>query len=134
MTASRARPQVARILVVDDNPDNLDMYSTYLEYTGFAVEVAGDGVSAFSKANAIHPDLIVMDLSLPRMNGWDTTRRIKANAGTREIPVVALTGHALDESEREARSAGCDSFLTKPCLPQELVVEIRRLLSRPKLD
>jgi two-component system cell cycle response regulator DivK len=122
-----------RILVVDDNPDNRDMYSTYLEYTGFAVDVAGDGVSALSKATAVHPDLIVMDLSLPRMDGWETTRRIKADAGTRQIPVLALTGHALDESEKHARSAGCDSYLTKPCLPQELVLEIRRLLSLPKL-
>jgi CheY-like chemotaxis protein len=108
------------------------MYSSYLEYTGFAVDVAGDGVSALSKANAVHPDLIVMDLSLPKMDGWETTRRIKAHAGTRRIPVLALTGHALDESEKQARSAGCDSFLTKPCLPQELVDEIRRLLSLPK--
>src|SRR5438034_7114971 len=129
MGASR----VPRILVVDDNPDNRDMYSMYLEYTGFVVEVAGDGVSAFSQASATHPDLIVMDLSLPSMDGWETTRRIKADAGTRRIPVVALTGHALDESEHQARSAGCDSFLTKPCLPQDLVVEIRRLLSLPKI-
>ena len=121
-----------RILVVDDNPDNRDMYSQYLEYTGFAVEVADDGISALTKAGASHPDLIVMDLSLPKMDGWEATRRIKANRGTRKIPVLALTGHALDESEKDARSAGCDSFLTKPCLPQNLVVEIRRLLSLPK--
>jgi CheY-like chemotaxis protein len=82
------------------------------------------------QAFALMPDLILMDLSLPGMDGWEATRRLKADEKTRHIPIVALTGHALAGASDGARRAGCDSFVTKPCLPDDLVVEVRRMLMR----
>ena len=87
-----------------------------------------DGVEAVDKAASLKPDVIVMDLSLPRLDGWEATRQIKASAQTRDIPVIALTGHAVSESKRKAQEVGCSGYLTKPCLPEVLVSEIRRLV------
>ncbi len=90
---------------------------------------AVDGLDALTKAAALRPDLIVMDLSLPRLDGWEATRRLKKDPLTSQIPVVALTGHALAGHEEGARNAGCDSFVTKPCIPADLEAEIRRVLA-----
>jgi two-component system, cell cycle response regulator DivK len=81
------------------------------------------------QAFALSPDLILMDLSLPGMDGWEATRQLKSDERTRHIPVVALTGHALAGASEGAKKAGCDSFVTKPCLPDDLVVEVRRMLN-----
>jgi CheY-like chemotaxis protein len=116
------------ILLVDDYADNRDMYAQYLKHAGFRVAEAEDGYDAIEVANALHPDLVVMDLALPRLDGWEATRRLKANARTREIPVLALTGHALTGFSASAREAGCDGFVIKPCLPEDLVGAIRRML------
>src|SRR5204862_5620766 len=88
------------------------------------------------KTTELLPDIVLMDLALPRMDGWEATRRLKADPRTRHIPVVALTGHALAGHAEGARDAGCDAFVTKPCLPDALVAEIRRLLDQhsPKAD
>jgi CheY-like chemotaxis protein len=120
------------ILVVDDYQDAREMYSEYLQYSGFRVAEARNGNEALEQAFALKPDLILMDLSLPGMDGWEATRRLKADAATRHIPIVALTGHALAGASEGARRAGCDSFVTKPCLPDDLVVEVRRMLSTVK--
>jgi CheY-like chemotaxis protein len=117
------------ILVVDDFEDNRAMYVQYLGFEGFRVIEAENGKEALDKATAQLPDLVVMDLSLPVMDGWEATRRLKADERTRHIPVVALTGHALEGQSRLAKAAGCDAYLTKPCLPEHLVSEIRRMLA-----
>lgn len=116
------------VLVVDDFADNREMYSEYLSFSGYDVIEAKNGMEAIAAARDRMPDIIVMDLSLPVMDGWEATRRLKADERTRQIPVVALTGHALAGHSRGAREAGCDSFLAKPCLPDQLVAEIRRML------
>jgi CheY-like chemotaxis protein len=117
------------ILVVDDYQDAREMYAEYLQFSGFRVAEAKNGNEAVEKAFALQPDLILMDLSLPGMDGWEATRRLKADDATRRIPVVALTGHALAGASEGAKRAGCDSFVTKPCLPDDLVVEVRRMLN-----
>jgi len=89
---------------------------------------AGNGMEALQRAADAAPDIILMDLSLPVMDGWEATRRLKADARTASIPVVALTGHALAGISEGARNAGCDGFVTKPCLPEDLVKEIRKVL------
>jgi CheY-like chemotaxis protein len=120
------------ILVVDDYQDAREMYAEYLQFSGFRVAEARNGNEAVERAFALKPDLILMDLSLPGMDGWEATRRLKADDATRNIPIVALTGHALAGASEGARKAGCDSFVTKPCLPDDLVVEVRRMLGTVK--
>ena len=120
------------ILVVDDYQDAREMYAEYLQFSGFRVAEAKNGNEAVEKAFALKPDLILMDLSLPGMDGWEATRRLKADDATKRIPVVALTGHALAGASEGAKKAGCDSFVTKPCLPDDLVVEVRRMLATVK--
>lgn len=126
------------VLIVDDFPDNRDMYMQFLEFSGLRVAEAQNGHEALQQAFALHPDLIVMDLSLPGLDGWEATRRLKADARTRTIPVIALTGHALAGHSKGAIEAGCDAFITKPCLPERLLEEIRRMLdsgpTTPKED
>lgn len=117
------------ILVVDDYQDAREMYAEYLQFSGFRVAEAKNGNEAVEQAMALKPDLILMDLSLPGMDGWEATRLLKADQTTRHIPIVALTGHALAGASEGARKAGCDSFVTKPCLPDDLVVEVRRMLN-----
>ena len=121
-----------RVMVVDDYPDAREMYSEYLEYCGFDVVQAANGMEALQRAIEMRPDLILMDLSLPVMDGWEATRRLKADKRTVNIPVVALTGHALAGISEGAKKAGCDAFVTKPCLPEDLVKEIRRVLDESK--
>src|SRR5438876_10432042 len=117
-----------RVLVVDDYPDAREMYSEYLEFSGFDVIQAVNGIEALQRAVDATPDIILMDLSLPVMDGWEATRRLKADQRTASIPVVALTGHALAGISQGAKAAGCDAFITKPCLPEDLVKEIRKIL------
>jgi CheY-like chemotaxis protein len=130
-----AKSERPRVLLVDDYPDAREMYSEYLKFTGFDVVEAANGIEALQRAVDMGPDIILMDLSLPVMDGWEATRRLKADARTADIPVVALTGHALSGMSEGAQRAGCDAFVTKPCLPEDLVKEIRQVLdakSRPK--
>src|SRR5258706_12521398 len=128
MTTKADRP---RVLLVDDYPDAREMYSEYLEFSGFDVVEAGNGMEALQQAGDTSPDIILMDLSLPVMDGWEAPRRLKADQRTKAIPVVALTGHALAGISEGAKQAGCDAFVTKPCLPEDLVREIRKILDRP---
>src|SRR6476646_4569480 len=123
------KPERPRVLLVDDYPDAREMYSEYLEFSGFDVVEAGNGMEALQRAVDSSPDIILMDLSLPVMDGWEATRRLKADKRTASIPVVALTGHALAGISEGARKAGCDAFVTKPCLPEDLVKEIRKVLA-----
>jgi len=116
------------ILIVDDFADNREMYTQFLEFSGFHVAEAQNGHEALDKAFALRPDLIVMDLSLPGLDGWEATRRLKADDRTRAIPIIALTGHALAGHSKGAMDAGCDAFITKPCLPERLMEEIKSML------
>jgi two-component system cell cycle response regulator DivK len=116
------------VLVVEDYQDAREMYAAYLQFSGYRVAEATNGFEAIEKTVELLPDIILMDLALPRMDGWEATRRLKLDERTRHIPIVALTGHALADHSRDAKDAGCDAFLTKPCLPEVLVVEIRKML------
>jgi CheY-like chemotaxis protein len=116
------------VLVVEDYQDAREMYSAYLQFSGYRVAEATNGLEAIEQAHELMPDIILMDLALPKMDGWEATRRLKGDERTRAIPIVALTGHALAGHAEGARLAGCDAFVTKPCLPDALVAEIKRML------
>jgi CheY-like chemotaxis protein len=122
-------PQPTRVLLVEDNELNRDMLSRRLARRGFHVVTAVDGEEAIQQTNEIKPDLILMDMGLPGLNGWDATRRIKANPETNAIPVIALTAHAMNVDREQALAAGCDAFETKPVELQRLLTTIQSLLS-----
>jgi two-component system, cell cycle response regulator DivK len=114
---------MAKILLVEDNEMNRDILSRRLMRNGFEVSLAIDGQQGVDMAMSQLPDLILMDMSLPVIDGWEATRRIKANDATRKIPVIALTAHAMEGDREKAVEAGCDDYDTKP-------VEITRLLAK----
>ena len=114
---------MAKILLVEDNEMNRDMLSRRLARKGYEVVIAVDGQQALEFAAAEKPDLILMDMSLPVMDGWEATRRLKADASTTQIPIIALTAHAMPEDERKSREAGCNDYDTKP-------IELPRLLGK----
>src|SRR6185295_717425 len=116
------------VLVVDDVDHGREIFAEYLEFRGFRVATAADGLEALEKAFELLPDVILMDLSLPGIDGWEATRRLKQDERTRDIPVIALTAHALASAHDKAREVGCNAVVTKPCLPQELEQEVRRQL------
>ncbi len=118
------------VLVVDDFLDAREMYAQYFAFSGFCVVEASNGAEAVQKALELTPQVILMDLSMPGMDGWEATRRLKADRRTKDIPVIALTGHALAGFSESAKKVGCDAFVTKPCLPGTLVGEVRRVLAR----
>jgi len=121
---------VIKILYVEDNDDNIYMLRMRFELLeGFNVLVAEDGVSGVEKAAAELPDVILMDLDLPVIDGWEATRRIKGNAATRHIPVIALTAHAMPGSREKALAAGCDEFDTKPIEFDRLIQKINSVLA-----
>jgi len=128
-TGERKAPLV---LLVDDFPDNRQMYAEFLTFSGLRVAEAENGHEAVQKASTLMPDLVVMDLSLPGMDGWEATRRLKSHTKTKHILVMALTGHALAGHSKGAMEAGCDAFITKPCLPDRLLQEIQRMLGTSK--
>jgi two-component system, cell cycle response regulator DivK len=118
------------VLVVDDYEDARQMYAESLLVSGFRVAEAVDGAQAVELARSLSPDVILMDLSLPGVDGWEATRRLKADIRTQHIPVVALTGHALSSALDAARDAGCDCFVVKPALPDVVIEEVRRAISK----
>ncbi|HEY7171948.1 MAG TPA: response regulator [Vicinamibacterales bacterium] len=127
---NKGKTERPRVLLVDDYPDAREMYAEYLDFSGFEVIEAANGMEALQRAADTQPDIVLMDLSLPVMDGWEATRRLKADKRTEHIPVVALTGHALAGISEGAKRAGCDAFVTKPCLPEDLVKEIRKVLDQ----
>ncbi len=120
---------MAKILLVEDNEANRDMLSRRLARQGFDVTIAVDGGEGVTRAAEILPDLILMDMSLPVMNGWEATRAIKANPATASIPVIALTAHAMAGDREQALAAGCDDYDTKPVELPRLLEKIKGLLS-----
>jgi len=119
---------VARILLVEDNELNRDMLSRRLSRKSFDVIIAVDGVDGIEKAQAEKPDLVIMDMSLPKMDGWEATRRLKADEKTAHIPVIALTAHAMSGDREKALAAGCDDYDTKPVDFKRLVGKVNALL------
>ena len=120
-----------RILLVEDNELSRDMLSRRLARRGYEVLTAADGAQAVDAARADTPDLILMDMSLPVIDGWEATRRLKAEPGTRDIPIIALTARAMASDERMARDAGCDDFDTKPVDLPRLLEKVERWLGAP---
>ena len=121
---------MAKILLVEDNEMNQDMLTRRLERRGYEVVLAVDGAEGVDKAGTEAPALILMDMSLPVVDGWDATRRIKAAPATRAIPVIALTAHAMSGDREKAVEAGCDDFDTKPVDLARLLGKIEALLAR----
>lgn len=128
MPADASPPTSPLVLLVDDYADAREMYGYYLARHGFRVEEAADGHEALDKALTLGPDIILMDLSLPGIDGWELARLLKQDSRTTGVPIIALTAHALNGEEQRARGAGCDGFVTKPCLPQALAEEMTRVL------
>jgi chemosensory pili system protein ChpA (sensor histidine kinase/response regulator) len=129
--AARQRPLV---LVVDDVPDGLEVCSQLLQFRGFDVATATDGVEAMERTHELLPDVVLMDISLPRMDGLEATRRLKKDPRTSAIPILAVTAHALDSARLEALAAGCSDVVTKPFGAREIEEAIRRQLPAPQAD
>jgi len=125
---------MARILLVEDNEMNRDMLSRRLARQGHDVVVAVDGAEGIEKARAEKPDIVLMDMSLPILDGWEATRRIRADAETAALPVIALTAHAMNSDREQALAAGCDDYDTKPIELERLLEKIDRLLARVGSD
>jgi two-component system, cell cycle response regulator DivK len=123
---------MARILLVEDNEMNRDMLSRRLVRSGYEVVIAVQGDQGVELARTASPDLVLMDMSLPVLDGWEATRRLKGDPATREIPVIALTAHAMSGDREKARAAGCDDFDTKPVEYARLVSKIEDLLQKRK--
>jgi CheY-like chemotaxis protein len=121
---------VATILLVEDNELNRDMLSRRLGRNGHEVILAGDGEQSIVLAREKRPDLILMDMSLPVLSGWDATRMLKADADTSRIPIIALTAHAMVKDREEALACGCDDYDTKPVELPRLLEKISNLLAR----
>lgn len=121
-----------KILIVEDDEMNRDMLSRRLVRRGYDVVLAVDGGEGVVKATTERPDLILMDMSLPEVDGWEATRQLKSSPDTCAIPVIALTAHAMADDERKAIDAGCDDFDTKPVELTRLLGKIEALLSRPR--
>lgn len=119
-----------KILIVEDDEMNRDMLSRRLVRRGYDVILAVDGGEGVTRAANDRPDLILMDMSLPEVDGWEATRRLKSSPQTRQIPVIALTAHAMADDERKAMDAGCDDFDTKPVELNRLLTKIEKLLDR----
>lgn len=120
----------ATILLVEDNLDNRAIYRTILEHFGYEVVEAADGEEAIRIARERHPDLVLMDISIPVVDGWEATRLLKADRATHDIPVIALTAHALPADRARSEEAGCDGYLAKPVAPRRVVEEVERVLRR----
>jgi CheY-like chemotaxis protein len=119
---------MARVLLVEDNEMNRDMLSRRLARKGYDVVIAIDGQQGVNMATSENPDIILMDMSLPVIDGWEATRQLKAAEGTAAIPVIALTAHAMDSDREKALAAGCDDYDTKPVELERLLGKIERLL------
>lgn len=125
---------MSTILIVEDNELNRDMLSRRLQKRGYDVLLAIDGEDGFDAARANVPDLVLMDMSLPTLDGWETTRRLKADDALRHIPVIALTAHAMSNDRAKAIEAGCDDYDTKPIELPRLLAKMEALLRTPAAE
>jgi CheY-like chemotaxis protein len=118
------------VLLVEDNEDNRIVYSTILQHFGYTVSEALNGEEGIAKAREEQPDLILMDISIPIIDGWEATQVLKRDPATKDIPIIALTAHALASDRDKAMEVGCDSYLAKPCEPKQVVSEVSRFIGR----
>ena len=123
-------PEDPLILVVDDVADGRQMYVMYLTHHGYRVIEATNGVEAIEQAYSHRPAAILMDLGMPHVDGWEAIRRIKTEARTRDIPVLAISGHAFQDAVARAAAAGADAFLIKPCPPALVLAKLREVINR----
>jgi CheY-like chemotaxis protein len=121
---------MTRILLVEDNEMNRDMLSRRLERKGYEVELAVDGRQGVDKAKTLEYDLVLMDMSLPEIDGWEATRELRADPATKELPIIALTAHAMSGDRERALEAGCDDYDTKPIELNRLLGKMEALLGR----
>ena len=121
-------PSRHRLLLVEDNEDNRTIYSTLLRHLGYEVIEAQNGVQAIELARSERPDLILMDISIPEMDGWEATRILRGDPVTKDVPIVALTAHALEDDRERAAEVGFSSYLAKPIEPRAVLAEVRRLI------
>lgn len=126
---SPASERPRTVLIVEDNEDNRIVYSTMLRHFGFAVDEAENGAEGILKARSNQPDLILMDIAIPLVDGWEAVQRLKKDPSTSHIPIVALTAHAMPADRERAMQVGCDGYLAKPCEPRTVVEEVRRILA-----
>lgn len=126
MTEAAAGPQA--VLLVEDNVDNRIIYGMILTHAGYIVIEAGDGEEGIDKAREHHPALILMDVSIPKIDGYSATRILKGEPATSATPIIALTAHALAGEEQKARAAGCDGYLAKPVEPKRVLEEVQRFI------
>jgi two-component system cell cycle response regulator DivK len=119
-----------RILVVEDTEDNLQIMRDLLSNAGYDMVEAQDGAEGVAMAQSHRPDLILMDIQLPVLDGYEATRRIKADPATKSIPIIVVTSYALSGDEGKAREAGCDAYVTKPYSPRQLLAKIREYLPK----
>jgi two-component system cell cycle response regulator DivK len=121
-------PNGKTVLLVEDNPHNRKIFAGMLGHAGFRVVEAENGNEALTKVKSEKTDLVLMDLSIPGVDGWECTRRIKADPATKDLPVIALTAHAMRGDEERAREAGCDGYLSKPVSPKRVVEVVKKYL------
>jgi CheY-like chemotaxis protein len=120
------------VLLVEDNEDNRTVYRTILEHYGYNVVEARNGEDGIRSAREDHPDLILMDISIPIIDGWEATKLLKADEATAHIPIIALTAHALATDRAKAEEVGCDGYLAKPCEPRRVVAEVDKFLGKTR--
>jgi CheY-like chemotaxis protein len=125
-------PSSKHLMLVDDDKNTLEGYQTYLSAKGFRVHAFGGGVDALAFAKSSSPDLVVLDLGLPDVDGWEVARRLKSDKETRDIPIIAFSGRSMHHERVSALRAGCDVHLTKPCEPDRLLGAIQKLLGLAK--
>lgn len=118
------------ILLVEDNIDNVSIYTAFLEFSGFKVLSATNGATGVAMARASMPDLILMDVSLPGVDGWEATRQLKSDPATHFIPIIVLTAHAFEADRARAFAEGADDFIAKPADPRNVIASIRSVLAK----
>lgn len=126
LPVSSSAPLGHTLLLVEDNEDNRIIYSTVLRHIGYEVVEAHDGVQAIALARSVLPDLILMDISIPEVDGWEATRILRQDESTKHIPIIALTAHALADDRERAQAVGFTSYLAKPVEPRAVVAEVQR--------
>lgn len=129
--APESSSERSTVLIVEDDADSRFVYEAILADHGFDVAASGSGAEGLRLAQELHPDAVVLDVSIPGMDGWSVTQRLKASPDTSGIPVIIVTAHAFPEDVRRAQSVGCDGFLTKPCEPKRVLEEVLRLVGSP---
>src|SRR4051812_15183584 len=120
------------VLLAEDFEEARELYRDYLAFSGFTVKTATNGQDAIDQAIALQPDLILMAASMPVLDGWQATRQLKSYPPTQRTPILALPAHAFDDARQQAKSVGCDGFVSKPCLPDDLVTQVRATLEGGK--